>query len=224
MTRNLKALGLALLATFAFSAVAASEASAEQKIFDSVVNPIAILKGTSENNQVFTRGIIPFTCAHLALEGTVEGTSADTVELSANYTTPSCTGPLSSVVHIDFTSGQCGYHFTGTTSKTAVAKLVCKNGGGAVTLTATNPDGSSLCSIVVPPQTFGGHVAFTNIEENGKSAVTAESTITGIKSTRTGNAACGPVNNETGTYTGSATITAYEPIHVAGEQVNAEVT
>ncbi len=225
MIRNFKkALGLALLATFALSAVAASGASANFKAFDSTVTPTR-LTGTSESDWVFNRGA-SFTCTHSAFEGTQVGLSVDAMELTVEYTTPSCTGPLNSVVHWDFISGQCSYHFTGTASKTAVLKLVCKNAlMPEVTLTATNPDGSSLCTIHMLPQTFGGHLVFTNIKHNNIGSVTTESTITKITSVRTGHPACGPVNDAAGTYFGRVTITGYEDHEGAeGAQVAIEAT
>ncbi len=228
MIRNLKALGLALLATFALSAVAASGASANFKVFDSSVTPTG-LTGTSEGDQIFKRGLISINCHHAAFKGTQVGLSVDTLELEAEYTTPDCTGPLSSIIHLDFVSGKCGFHLTGTASKTAVLKLFCKNAAmPELTTTGTNPDGSSLCSIHIPAQTVGGHVILSNIknaQENNITSITAEATLTNITSVRTGNAACGPVNDANGAYAGNVTFTGYEDINgVHGKQIPIEVT
>ncbi len=222
MIPNIKALGVSLLAALALTAVAASGASASFQVFDSAVNP-TVLTGTSENNTVFTRGGLSVTCTHAAFEGTVTGAidgnvfKTSTLEIRANYTTNTCTGPLNAKVHVDFTTNECGIHLTGTASKTAVMKLVCAKAGGSITMTVTNSDGSSLCTFHILPQTVGGHVTFTNIKHNNIRSLTVEKTVTNITSTRTGSPICGTEHNATATYTGNSTFTGYEDTGKAGE-------
>ena len=211
MTLKLKALGLALVAALAMSAVAATSASASFAGFHSTAAHTT-LAGTSENTHSFVRSGVNLTCTHAVFTGTQSGTTTSTVETQVDYTTNTCHGPLGSSVHVDFTTGECGYHFTLTASKTAVAKLVCKKVGGSATITPT-AFGSSLCTIHVPPQTVDGHVTFTNLAGGD---VTANSTASGIDSTRTGSSACGAENDATGTYSGNVVLN--------GGAANLEVT
>ena len=160
------------------------------------------------------------------------GSSTDTIEMEAEYTTPTCSGLLGVEVHTDFTTHECGYHFTGTASKTAVASLVCEkdeegNPVGSVTITPTL-FGSSACTIHVPAannQNLGGHVTFKNL---GDGTVTAEATVSGITSEVTNDSfgACGGTgHHDTGTYTGNVIITGYEDLDGEhGNQVSINVT
>ncbi len=233
MIRNLKALGLALFALLALGAMMASGASASVEIFHSEVSP-TFFEGTSDEGegstgtQVFktaASGGAEVVCHHAEFtKTTVTGTAVSTIEVGVDYTTPTCTGPSGTEVHVDFATGECGYHFTGTASKTAIAKLICKKAGGSVTLTPTL-FGSSLCTIHIAPQTPGGHVTFHTVADPVKTAVTAEATSTEIKSTRTGSSLCGAESSTTGTYTGNALITGYKDTNgVKGEQVNVSVS
>jgi hypothetical protein len=218
MTRNLKALGLALMAAFAMSVVAASSASASQHNFFGQNNP-TIIKGTSESDQILHRGSSEINCGHAEYEGeaiadttVTGGFETDTIEILADYTTVECEGPLNSEVHVDFTTGECGFHFTATASKTAVAGVFC-DGNHPITVTPT-AFGSSLCTISVPVQTTAGHVTFTNIA-NGDVTVNA-TTVSGIDSTRTGSSLCGPATDTAGLYTGD--------VIIEGVNSNIEVT
>lgn len=198
MTRKVKAFGLAIVAAFAMSAVVTSAASAQN--FHSDLNS-TVLTGTSENTQTFVRGSTTIECDHAVFTGTQTGATTKTVVIEADYTTGTCSGPLDSEVHVDFTTDDCGYHFELTAEKTAAAKLDCEE-GGSVTITPT-AFGSSLCTIHVPEQTVDGHVVFSNIAGDD---VTVNSTASGIDSERTGSSLCGAVNNGTGTYTGNAVV------------------
>ena len=126
---------------------------------------------------------------------------------------------------MDFTTGKCGYKFTGTASKTATSELTCAVKGGSVKLTPTI-FGSSLCTITIAPQLTGGHVTFhAGALQNGKTTVTAEATASGIASSRTGSSLCGPESSTTGTYTGNSLLTGYEDLGPAeGAQVNISVS
>ena len=241
MIRNLKALGIALFAVFALGATMASAASASLKIFDST-RANTVLTGTSDTgeggNQVFIRSGVEIKCTHAEFEGTATGTetspgsgvfSTATIQLFAAYTTPTCSGPLGSEVHVDFTTNHCKYDFTGTVSKTATAELQCDAGSAGALITPT-VFGSSLCTITVKPQATGGHVVIDNITDTGHKAITATATASAITSTRTGSSACGPEHNATATYTGNATLTGYvdegdtTPPFSHGAQIDIEAT
>lgn len=218
MTRNLKGLGLALVSLLAMCAMAAPGASASQNIFHSDAEETVLL-GTSESDDIqeFHRGATTLSCTHAEFIGTEVGTTDSTIELEADYTTGTCHGPLNSEVHVDFTTGECGYHFTGTASGTAVPSLFCNAPGGSVTLTPT-AFGSSLCTIHVPAQNdLGGHV----IVSNDGGDLTASATVTGIDSTRTGSSLCGPASHLAGEYTGDVEI---EGEDHDGNPVDLEVT
>ena len=217
MTRKLKALGLALFAVCALGATMASGASAEVNIFDSAVES-TVLTGTSENAQVFTRNGVKLECTHAEFVGSATGKSTSVTSFNVvNYTTPTCSGPLGTEVHWDYSTGGCITKMIGTASKTGLHLIICTKSEEAVIVTPT-VFGSSLCTIKLPSQETGGHYTLVNTV-GGR--VTLNLTIGGVTSTRTGSSACGPASDTAATFTGNAVI---EGETGSGEHVNIEVT
>jgi hypothetical protein len=218
MTRNLKALGLALVAVFALSAMTASAASATD-LFRSSATPV-----TLTGEQEFTAGV-----------GDLFSTTAGTVEcLTAKYHGTVATSPTASVVvkptytscfvaeiiptKVDF--GNCSYKFTidepaGAT--TGSVHLECGVGEEVTVTVGVNDSGVGTvkCTIHIPPQTVGG-IKYTNV---GASDPTKEITVdinsTGITYKETGGPGLGTGTGacttstlqHNGTYTGKALVT-----------------
>jgi hypothetical protein len=189
MSRNLKALGLALVAVFALSALAASSASAIDKF---TTGSTAVVTGTSHDN-VFrtTSPVFEATCTTSSFSGTV-GFGATEITIDATYTGT-----------INQTSGT-HEHCTATTpaSKTTVSMEGCdydltgsttgSDGGKTdATVWVTCPAGKEIkmttnsgCNFKVPGQTStSGGVTYVN-EPGGK--VKAVMTSTGVTYTTEG--------------------------------------
>jgi hypothetical protein len=86
MTRNLKALGLALVAAFALSAVMASGASAKTAQFTTQAGTVHIDGAQVETDKFFI-GTKELTCTTANLKGTAEGPEQSTVTLTPTYET-----------------------------------------------------------------------------------------------------------------------------------------
>jgi opacity protein-like surface antigen len=207
MTRNLKVLGLALVAAFALTAVMASAASAQ---FTSNLEP-TVLSGTQKTGTLdkFTAGsgFSSITCETATFAGEAKTKSVEFLDIAPTYS--NCKDSLGRVV--DIVENTLNYRFT---SGSGV------NGGtkgqvditGKIKMTATPREGStSECTIVIEgPQNVGG-VTYTNL--GGTKGIEVTTHATGIKSTLTGIPSlfggCGVFNasQTNGTYDGTAIVT-----------------
>ncbi|HEY5815726.1 MAG TPA: hypothetical protein VIS95_05240 [Solirubrobacterales bacterium] len=216
MIRNLKALGLALVAVFAMSAMTASAASATD-FFTTANQEPAYLTGSSHDNIFNIPGGSSFQCTTSAFDGTgVHGGSTVTVLPTYSgilnetpHTNPKCTASLGTVT-IDV--NHCHYVLTGNTTGSdngtdATVSIVC---GAAGPIKITGPLG---CTVSVPSQTptSGGVVYDNETNHPGGSAIKVTATSTGITFTST--AACGfvgiPSHGNNATYVGSVIATGY---------------
>jgi hypothetical protein len=249
MTRNLKALGLALVAVFATAAMTASAASASDA-FTSTKEKV-IVTGTSHDNIFKITGAnTDFTCTTSQFTGTVINKSTEATVLP-KYTgivnkTPheshECTASLGNVT-ID--TNDCHYILTGNTDKEDPADKTGKKDakvwitcpkdekGVEKEITITGPLG---CTIHVPSQTptEGGVVYDPLPLHTGGSAIKVTATVTGI--TYTATSQCGLVGIKTegndADYTGTVTVTGYEDLKweeegtkiEEGKQVGIEVS
>jgi len=215
MIRNLKILGLALVAVLAMGAMSASAASATDFFTTSNKNP-ALLTGTSHDHK-FSIGATSFQCTTSVFTGTaVHGASEATVlpkytgVLSATPHETPCTSSLGTVtVHVN----DCHYRLTGNTTGSDVGTdatvwIQCPV-GKVIQIT-----GAFGCTISVPSQTpTSGGVIYTNATNHtGGAAVTVKATATGITFTTTG--PCGlvglPAHGNNAIYTGTLTATGWE--------------
>lgn len=196
MTRNLKALGLALLAAFAMSAVAASSASAVKE-FHSDIEP-TVLTGTDTpgtTSEFEIPGEEPTTCAGNHYEGTVATKTAKEITIEHTVTTPCDTGGITT--HVAFNG--CHYVFTleegifntagGTTHTRGPAHIVCP-AGQSITLEITVPIFAD-CIVHIGAQTPTiPTVDYTNQGAGTTRDVEVVSTIKGIAYTVTGGGVC----------------------------------
>ena len=225
MIRNLKALGLALVAVFAMSAVAAGSASAEEYAFHSSAS-FTTLTGSQSGatNDVFTTDAGTVTCNTATYHGAISAAETTTISLAPTYS--SCTlEPFGSAV---VSPNGCEYLIHAETQvdendfETAT-EIVCPS-GKEITVVASL-FGTTKCTVHIPPQSLGTGITVTNqTTAAGVSDIQAHISFSGITYTETpgsGFGACegsGGATTHNGTYTGLATITGEDkkgnPLHI----------
>jgi len=215
MIRNLKILGLALVAVLAMGAMFASAASATD-FFTTSNQKKALLTGTSHDHK-FSIGATSFQCTTTVFTGTaVHGASEATVlpkytgVLNATPHETPCTSSLGTVTwHVN----DCHYRLTGNTTGSdsgtdATIWIQCP--AGKVIQTT----GAFGCTISIPSQTpTSGGVTYTNLPNHtGGAAIKVTTTSTGVTFTTT--APCGlvglPAHGNNATFTGTMTLTGWE--------------
>lgn len=206
MIRNLKALGLALVAVLAMGAVAANGASAHEFTSSSATT---YLSGTSESGTTdkFTVsaifGTLTIEC-HGSFTGTQSGTVADEVTVTPSYSNCLFNGEAASV-----DVNGCDYNFDSDTDANghAAAKVACPGTGTTETIAVTN----NTCDMYFGTQTPTEGVTYTNIEDpvsSGKTAVTVKATVKATINEKKVTTTCFSTAN-TGTYESSAIVTGY---------------
>jgi hypothetical protein len=227
MIRNLKVLGLALVAMFAISAMTASAASAVDHFTNTLgaANP-ALMTGTSHDNvfriisanSKFECTTSKFTAT--ALNGSTEATvlagyTSIINETPHNALEPKCNATIGKVL-IDM--NDCHYILTGNTTKEhpkasgkfdAAIWIKCpKVNEVEQEITITGPLG---CVIHVPSQTpTEGGVVYTNLPPHpGGAAVKVTATVTGITYKAT-NCIGFHAEDDDAEYNGTVTVTGYE--------------
>jgi hypothetical protein len=125
MTRNLKVLGLALMAAFALSAVGASTASAATELFHSEVEP-TILEGAQIGADKITTTAGVLTCTSVVLKGTM--TQKTVSDLTLHLELSGCTLSGAEFVSATVNTTGCNYTFTQPNSKSGVVDNVCEAG------------------------------------------------------------------------------------------------
>jgi hypothetical protein len=213
MTSKIKALGLALFAAFAMSAVAASAASAEE--FHSEVEH-TILMSAGNNNQVFNVDAGELVCTEVALneaESTIGPEEATTSEVTATPEYDNCSNG-SVALQVDFATNGCAYVFTSETDETEHAQVHIECEGKD---TESGPEGIRITATIfhancvdVPPQTVGGQgngsgVHYTNTGAGAGRTIDVEATIgEEIHYKETG--VCGSETTTNGSYTGTVEV------------------
>lgn len=161
MKRNLKALGLALVAAFAMSVVAASAAQAEKGLLTETNNeyPVAITGHEENDPNAFTLQGNATECSDVTFEGTIEEATTN-LTITPHYT-ECVSGGVKSKVHLN----GCDYTFTtGTlTAGHEVAHgsvhVICPEGKN---IELTIPEAGTLCQVHIPGQAPEGEVTYTN--------------------------------------------------------------
>lgn len=209
MIRNLKALGLALVAVFALSAMAASAASAADLFHAEGKNNKFTGKQDGTTNDVFTTTAGTVECNNATYEGSQAEETASEAEVTAAYS--ECTafgGFAGATVHMN----TCRYLFTiNATGTGGTAHIKCTTPGDSITVTATSL-GTTKCVVHVPEQTIGG-ITYTNIGSGATREITVDVSTTGMTYTHTsgtGFGACtgaGTTVQHDGKYSGKDVIT-----------------
>ncbi len=228
MIRNLKALGLSLVAIFALSAMVASAASANQIVstpywFASDGDWTTLSGSQGTPGDVFeTDAGLPIKCTTTNYSGSVSVTTTTTITLTPSYANCTFGGFTADVV----TNG-CRYEFhadgkTGTTTTDPPADTIhwenkyhtettikC-DPGKDITVTATQA-GVVKCTVHIGEQNLPTGIVLTNeTKTGGVKDIKAHINFTTIKYSQTEGSGLGKCatadNTNNGKYTGSATI------------------
>ena len=204
MSIKLKALGLALVAACAMSAIAASSASAAGEKFTSN-REHTILSTSSINKQVFTTTAGTIECTEASVDEATMATGAESA-ITAKPTYNGCTGVIGgSAVTTRITMTSCDYKFTSEVpagKEHAEVHIECTTAGDEIDIEGKFLGVFVQC-IKVPAQTpTGGGVTYEN---SGTDHIKIKATLTGIKYTEIGG--CGSNTNvNDGTYSGEITV------------------
>ena len=226
MYRNLKALGLAVAALFAFGAIAAS-ASAHEFHSNSEVTH---LTAAATSPQVFFASAGDaqrVQCEKVNVSGTIEGEEKEagtfaSPEATVEPTYSECAiwEGITRVIGVTVTSTGCHYNFSGATDANGHANVEildttgtpCANSPGGITITVLG----QACIHVEPTTGATTGVHYNNITtENGVKDIEVEATVEGIKSVTTHHPLVGCNFEEgktdtTGTYTGKVDVTGFK--------------
>ncbi len=218
MKRKLKALGIALMAAFAFSAIAAGTAAAGETYTSEVgagVQTFVTMEKTS--NLVFATPSGEFTCTTVGLPGEAKPAGPAAHEITINPSYSGCTA-FGFTSHL--TNNGCHYVLTTPTDLGGGKWTIhpwhlvasTKSVEQCFTITPTF-FGASVCTQSVPPQTpTGGHIIATNTGTAGAMDVRLEITFSGTHYTGTGGV-CGDGTTHTdATLTGSLTVKCYSNV------------
>jgi energy-converting hydrogenase Eha subunit B len=211
MTRNLKALGLALVATMAFCAVVASAASADE--FKAESAPVT-LTGIQDPGTLdkFTTTAGTLECEKANYTGTQSGVKSTSVVITPVYSECFVGGAVPAIIHMN----GCSYKFTldAAPATTGTVHVECPTTVGPphvtheITITVGFP--TVKCTLHVHEQTIGG-IIYTNVGAGATREITVDVNATGLTYTETagtGLGACTTSSTQhTGTYVGKATIT-----------------
>ncbi len=244
MTRNLKALGLALAAVFAMSALSAASAQAEKPTFTgyetTTGNPHVhtIIEGTTDPGAVerFHAGAGTVECharySATDLTGDTESLTVTVTQVTTPNTEPGhCNTNVPGIgnfkTHVEFTS--CDYTFTPgkkleADTYTAEVHIKCTTPGDSIHVRITNAAGGTKCLLTIPEQTVN-HIVYHNKKETKPTKVTVTATAEKIKYTQTegGILGCGRANGtyEDATYNGEATVSGFDTL---GNQIDVEIS
>ena len=217
MIRNLKALGLALVAVFAMSAMAASAAQAEDPGHFGAAEYPATINAVGETVQEFVSPTLgALTCANVSGVSTLEEPSDELTGENIQYSNCDAGGGLFPVTvdtnnchftfeldtMIDDNTGEGGVIIEGCDDATGITITVFAFGS-----TQHLPE-ELICEIHVPEQTVG-NITYHNItdESTGKEAVTVEADESTVASEVTEGGICNEAN-ESNIYNGSFIATA----------------
>ena len=205
MSRNLKALGLAMVAALALSAVAASAAQAANHHLTTTAPAVVTAEDTVNTVFSITNGNREVECTTSKYEGTVsESTSTETT------VTPTYSGCKIKNVGISATVdvNHCAYILKGDTDVNgdATSELEC---AGTDEITITYSVLGSSCVVHVTPGAYRG-VHYAEETVGGLKQVKVTVTVTGIKWHETGGGFCpASATGEDGTLNGTVVAKAY---------------
>jgi hypothetical protein len=192
MSRNLRVMGLALVAATALTAVMASAAGAVTYTSN---KPHTIASGAQTTSHVFktSGGFAGLSCSTITAEGTSESEAAESILLVP--TIAGCIDSLGRTVHVE-TSG-LKFHSRGNVVDVT----------GKVTFRITNGSGTVVCTVVVEAQNGVNGISYKDL--GGTNGVEITEASTNIKNTTSGGLLnCGVPNglHENGTHEGKSII------------------
>jgi hypothetical protein len=166
MTRNLKALGLALVAVFAVSVVGASAASAATE-FHAEKAPVTLTGSQHAGEDVFTTDAGNVSCENASYAGSQATATALTSSAVATYTGCHATFGLNASIDVN----GCQYIFHADTKKVDISCAA----GKVIAVTAPG------CEITVGSQTGLSSATFTNVGAGTTREITIDVGLAGIK-------------------------------------------
>jgi len=184
MTRNLKALGLALVAVFAMSALVAGVASAAE--FHSEVETTTI-KASQSNTHLFKTTAGEVTCLSATFEGKQTTKTASSITVTPTYK-------------------ECHINFFGSKVSATVNMNGCDYtlyAAGTADITCPTKEAEVVaagCTIKVAGQTGLSSVSYSNIAKH----IDINASLGGIKYSHSG-FTCGTGSGTAGTYNGTTT-------------------
>ncbi|MFL5834486.1 MAG: hypothetical protein ACJ76B_10990 [Solirubrobacterales bacterium] len=195
MIRNLKILGLALVALLAMSALA-STASAQ---FESEAESTNLTASSNAMQKIaFSEGGIAIECTTLKVSGTQAGKANATVTIAPVYS--NCETFLGAAT--SFNTNGCKFVFhllKGSTSGTT--DIECEAGKAMEFIIG------SICRYTIGTQTGLGSLSFKNTGSGTTREIIVEQNLKGITSTRTTNDFFCPAGGSTGNLTGNWSMT-----------------
>ena len=238
MTRNLKALGLALIAVFAMSALVASAAQAEFTFTGWETTESNHVHTTYKSEQAAAFGdVFRVTTGKTALRcstanGAGTSTTGDdaTVTLSVTYSSNCSAAGIENVATVEPTSCHFRFHITGKHTEheyTGDVHVLCTTPGDSIHVTiwtGTNHSGAPTCEITIPEQTING-ITYINKTTGGLKTVEVKVNSTNVETNMTkGGILCGEstgVTATTGTYEGTDIVKCF---NTKGEQINCTIS
>lgn len=207
MLRNLKVLGLAVVAVFALTAVAAQAASAAE--FHSEVEPVIYTGAQSTANIFETNTGAKTECSTATFEGTGSTSPASSAKAHPNY--GSCTF-LSKAATVR-TNG-CYYTLnSATTSEKGKVEMTCEKEPNSMPELIEIDVLEGACTLSISPaqvNAAGGGVHYTNGGTGSERTITVEANVTGIAFTKTAHVTGGCTGaGSTATYTGNVLVKGY---------------
>ncbi|MFT3864759.1 MAG: hypothetical protein QM729_10845 [Solirubrobacterales bacterium] len=200
MIRNLRILGLTMVAMLAVGVVGASAASAAS--FHSESSETFVL-GSQSTQNVFTVNSRTVKCSTATFTGSFTGTSKSTLEnIHPEYGGCEAFG-LEATVN---TEG-CNYTFnepSGSSTYTGTVNVVCES-GKEIEINA-----ASTCVVKVGSQSGLSSVTYTDEGSGSSRSVLVTANVSGISSTVSGSTLiCGTNGTRSATYTGSVSTKGY---------------
>jgi hypothetical protein len=210
MTRNLKTLGLALIAAFAMSATMAAAAQADPFWIKSDGTPTT-LSGAATGEEAFAFDAGIFSCNKVFYPGSFAGTTVTTLTLTPEFLGECKFAGLPAVVDLHGCSYVFHTHTKIEMTKFTVTTTISCPAGNELTITTIAPGGTLKCTEHIPPQTIATGITFTNAVAGGVKHIEADINITtGLTYTQkagTGAGVCANGNDTAnGQYVGNVTI------------------
>jgi hypothetical protein len=211
MIRNLKVLGLALVAMLAMTAVAASAASADD--LTSETSPVTLTGKQAGLGDVFTTTAGTVKCKEVNYTATNVATPTTTVNAVPSYPEKTTSGEQNCTgfgFPATVATNGCTYRFTIGGATTGGLDIIC-TGGQEITVTAVGA-GTVKCIVHVGSQNLAAGITYSNTGAGTtreiKIAANLAKTLTYKHTAGTGVGACSPGGSSTeGSYTGEGIVT-----------------
>jgi len=194
MIRNLKVLGLAVVAVLALTALAASSASAANFVSTDGAAHVTI-EGAQEGTHTFETDPGTVHCKKATFSGTTTKSTTPEVTVTPAYSECTLTSIFGNIA-VTVSMNECDYLFTAG----GEVHIVCPAGK---TISVSGPG----CSITVPgPQTVSKNT-FTNLGAGTTMDVQVHTEVTGIEYSYSGFTCGSGSGTKNGKYVGKTTIT-----------------